>query len=224
MNTEENMQMSIYHELMEKYGNVLEKIENMELLLESQTQTLSEYSETFSDQYLKLLAKNIGKEEKISLNISKETFLEIKSKKLETQPEISARNELSTENIVGEVSCIKAEVLNVKRHLQLNGQHITESCKRLEKIETNLFDLFGKSGNQFSIYELIDFVVGINNSVNQMVEGFATSQLQIEMFRKEQKEVLQNVAEQKQILESHGTMLDNVLQKIESTSLTEVIY
>ena len=93
---------------MEKYRDMREKIENMELLLESQTQSLSDYSEMFSDQYLKLLAKNVDKEENISLNISKETFLEIKSKKLETstQLEISARNELSSENIVSEVSCI----------------------------------------------------------------------------------------------------------------------
>ena len=84
--------------------------------------------------------------------------------------------------------------------------------------------MFGKSGDQFSIYEMIDFVVGINNSVNQMVEGFAASQSQFQMLRNEQEEVLTNVAEQKQILESHGKMLDNVFQKIESTSLQEVIY
>ena len=107
--------------------------------------------------------------------------------------------------------------------MQLNCQNTTESSKRLEKIENNLFKWFGKSGNQFSIYELIDFVVGINNSVNQMLEGFAASQSQFQLIRNEQGEVLKNVAAQKQILESHGKNLDHVLQKSESMHLKEVI-
>ena len=113
--------------------------------------------------------------------------------------------------------------MSVKRQMQLNCQNTTESSKRLEKIENNLFELFEKSGNQFSIYELIDFVVGINNSVNQMLEGFASSQSQFQLIRNEQGEVLKNVAEQKQILESHGKYLDHVLQKSESMHLKEVI-
>ena len=197
---EENMNLSIYHELMQKYRYMLEKIENIESIIESQTQ-------------------------KISPNILIETFPEVKSKQLEasTKLQISA-SEIPNGNVIQEVSCIKAEVLNIKRHLQLNCHSTSESCKRLEKIENNLFELFGKTGNHFSIYELIDFVVGMNNSLNKMVEGFETSQSQFQLFRNEQEEVLNNVVEQKKVLETHGKSLDQMLQKIHSTNLKEVCY
>ena len=96
--------------------------------------------------------------------------------------------------------------------------------KRLQKIENNLFELFGKTGSHFSIYELIDFVVGMNNSLKQMVKGFETSQSQFQLFRNEQEEVLNIVVEQKKVLETHSNSFDQIIQRIESTNIKEVIY
>merc|ERR1719341_440603 len=89
-------------------------------------------------------------------------------------------------------------------------------------MENNLFELFGKTGNHFSIYELIDFVVGMNNSLNQMVEGFETSQSQFQLLRNEQEEVLKNVVEQKKVQETHGKSLNEMLQNIQATNMKEV--
>ena len=114
--------------------------------------------------------------------------------------------------------------MNVKRHLQLTCQSTSASSKRLEKNENNLLELFGKTGNHFSIYELIDFVVGMNNSLNKMVEGFETSQAQFQLFSDKQEEVLKTVGEQKQAIESQGKRLDLVLDRMESAGVKEVIY
>ena len=222
-NNNENVNIDIYHELTEKYTKMLEKIEYMEMLLEGQTKNLTDYSDMFSEQYRKLLAKNIDeKENNQRHNIWKYTSSEIETNSFESsfQLEISNGNQLANDNIVREVSCLKAEVNNIKRHLQINCQSTSASCKRLEKIENNLFELFGKSGNHFSIYELIDFVVGINNSLNKVVEGFETSQSQFELFRDKQEEVLSSVAEQKQTLEYQSKRLDLVAERIEPTKVT----
>ena len=56
-----------------------------------------------------------------------------------------------------------------------------------------------------------------------MVEGFAASQSQFKLLKKEQEEVLKNAAEQKQILESYGKSLDHALQRSEAMCLKEVI-
>merc|ERR1711970_1382801 len=132
--------------------------------------------------------------------------------KLESSFQLEIANINENTNMVREFSCLKAEVLNIKRHLQLNCQNTSASCKRLEKIENNLFELFGKSGNHFSIYELIDFVVGINNSLNKVVEGFETSQSQFELFRDKQEEVLSNLTQQKQTLDCQHKRLDLVVE------------
>ena len=63
----------------------------------------------------------------------------------------------------------------------------------------------------------------MNNSLDQMVEGFETDQSQFQLFRNKQEDDLNNVLEQKKVLETHSKRCHQLIQKIESTNLKEAI-
>ena len=63
----------------------------------------------------------------------------------------------------------------------------------------------------------------MNNSLDQMVEGFETAQSQFQLFRNKQEDDLNNVLEQKKVLETHNKRFHQLIQKIESTNLKEAI-
>ena len=218
------LQKMIHNELLDRYGYILHKIENMEAILENQTKSLNKYSEMFSEEYVQYLVRRCGNDSKSSYNSITETYQGNEYGESHTLEELEAIERAGNlrGNMVKEMSCLKAEVMNVKRHLQHNCQHTSESCKRLEKIENNLFELFGKNGNQFSIYELIDFVVRINNSLNQVVEGFQASKSEFQVLRDQHQDILSNLTMQKQNLESQTSSMELLIQTVKDNNIKEV--
>eukprot|EP00092_Neocalanus_flemingeri_P021296 GFUD01023080.1.p1 GENE.GFUD01023080.1~~GFUD01023080.1.p1 ORF type:complete len:719 (-),score=237.45 GFUD01023080.1:177-2333(-) len=222
--TGKNENSSNYIELVEQYKIILGKVEKMEILLGRQAQSLANYSELFSEEYLKVVAANVNKSnERESTKIFKETISELKSEKLETSTHLEIHSkEFLDENMARDVIVIKAEVENIKRQLQLYFQNHNESSIRMANFENDLLEIFRKSDSNSSIFEFIEILVGMNKSLNQMMEDFVNSQAQLHLLRNEQEEVFNKIGEQKQIIESHANRFDNISTKIEASDIKEI--
>jgi len=212
-----------YSELVEKYKDVLGKVEKMESLLGKQAQSLSEYSDLFSEEYFKLLAANNNQSCRIQTDVSKETFSEIKSQTFETSTHLEIHNkEVLDGNMTENLILIKAEVDNLKKQQELFWKANDETSAKLTKVENYLLQLFGKSESRFSIFEFIDIVVGLNKSLNLMMEDFCNFKGQLYLIKDKQGDVLKKLDEQKQLIEFHETNFGKVFRKIESTNVKEI--
>ena len=205
----ENENLSPKSELLEKFTKMVNKIENMESLLERQTECLSQ-----------LLSNNINTEKNYSLKVFKGTFLEIES----DSQKMYTRGELVNENIAKDFSYLKEEISNIKQNLQICFKNDSESCRRLANVENHLLKLFGENESHFSIYEMIDLVVEMNKSLKQLKEDFASSKSQFQVFRKKQEDVFNKEAQHKQISSSQDKSIELVFEKIESLGLKQVKY
>jgi len=218
----DNVKTPEYSELVNKYKDVLGKVEKMESLLGKQAQSLSEYSELFSEEYFKLLAANNNQSNRMT-DISKETYSEIKSQTLQTSSHLEIHSkEFLDENMARDFILMKTEVANLKKQQELFWQTNDESSQKLIKIENYLLQLFGKSESRFSIFEFIDIVVGLNKSLNLMMEDFCNFKGQLYLIRDKQNDNLKKIDEQKQLIEFHETSFGKVFRKIESTNVKEI--
>ena len=136
---------------------------------------------------------------------SKETFREHKSDKLETSShlEIHSKETLDQSVLRNEFS-LKAEVENIKNQLHLYSKDQTKGCTHLASMQRQFLEVCRKYGNNNNNFEYLESVVGMNKSLNEMMEDIVSSQTQLQMVKSEQEQVLNDLRENKQNLEYQG--------------------
>ena len=172
---------SNHSDLYENYQHILGRILKMEELLTQQAQTISDYSELFSDKYFKLLASNNDK--------SKQTELT----KL-TQEKIS----------------------EIKREERISISKISELTK-LKSINNNC-------SKDCYIFDFIETLMGMNKSMNQMVEDFVSCQLQLKSLKSQQKSIFEQIHEHNKNFQYHNTEFYRLNEKVESEHVKEVMF
>lgn len=161
------------------YNEILNKILKMEELLNQQAQSISDYSELFSDKYFKLL----------SLNSEKSKQTEIKRMITEKLSEIK-REEFSVYSRISEIT-------------NLN-------------LENN------KCGSECHIFDFIEILVGMNKSLNYMLDDFVASQLILKALRSQQKNLKDQMEDHKRLMHSQNTEINKLNKKIDSTHVKEI--
>jgi len=196
----DNENLSNYSELVEKYTTILNKVEKMESLLSQK----SHNSEMFSKEYLKNVAEHVNKDfQKETTKICKESFTELKSEKLETSTHSEFHTkEIVDENLVRDVNNLKEEVNKIKNQLFLYYNDQSKSSDKLTNVENHVLELFRKPSVHNSIFEFLEMLVGMNKSLNNMMEEIVSSQTAVELVRSEQEQVWNRLGEQKQTIES----------------------
>ena len=114
--------------------------------------------------------------------------------------------------------------MNIRKNLQLSCKKDSEICGRLANIENHLFKLFGENKNHFSIYELIDLVVEINNSLGNLSTEFTSLKSQLEMLKSKLEYVGHEGSKYKQILAEQTDKVKLAFECIESLRLKQVYY
>jgi len=141
-------------DLYDKYKVILTKILKMEELLSQQAQTISDYSELFSDKYFKLLALNNDK--------TKQT----------------------------EITKLVSEKLS-----EIRREEFSSYSKTTQKLN-------GSSKSDNHILDFIEILVGMNKSMNQMMEDYVSSQLQLKSLKSEQKKILVQIQDNNDLIQS----------------------
>jgi len=184
--TENLMSQSLFTEknnadsnLYGNYNEILNRILKMEELLNQQAQSISDYSELFSDKYFKLLSQNSEK--------SKQT--EIKRMITEKLSEIK-REEFSVYSRISEIT-------------NLN-------------LENN------KCGSECNIFDFIEILVGMNKSLNHMLDDFVASQLILKALRSQQKTLKDQMEDHKRLIHSQNTEISKLNKKLDSTHVKEI--
>jgi len=172
-------------ELVEKYTAILVKIEKMENLLGLHSQSITDFSRRFPGH----LDKDNQKE---TLQIRKETLKEIKSEKLESSSyfEVHSR-ELVDKNLATDIILLKAEVGNIKNKLERYN---------IVKDDPNFLT---NCENHNNIFEFLEILVGMNKSLNEMMEDFVKSQTQVQLMKTEQEQFISKMKEEREALETH---------------------
>ena len=111
--------------------------------------------------------------------------------------------------------------MNIKKNLQLTCKKDSE---RLANIENHLFKLFGDNKNHFSIYELIDLVVEINNSLGNLSTEFTSLNSQFEVLKSKQEYLGNEGSKNKQILSENSEKVNLAFEIIESIRIKQVFY
>jgi len=163
-------------ELVKKYSTILGKVEKMETLLGLHSQSITDFS--------KMIPGHLEKDQqKETLKICKETIKEIKSEKLESSSHIEIHSkDLVDKNLAIDIILLKAEVGNIKNQLQQYGNEY--NCE-----------------NHKNIFEFLEIVVGMNKSLNEMMEEFVSSQAQVKLIKSEQDKFFNELKEDKNSLE-----------------------
>lgn len=208
----ENENSSFCNDLLNKFRIMFNRIENMENLLENQSRYFSEFSLKIPVEKQHIVqAKNITSNKIIPLE---ETLLGIEKRTEETDDKI----------INTQIAFIKEDILNIRKNLQLSCKKDSEICGRLANIENHLFKLFGENKNHFSIYELIDLVVEINNSLGNLSTEFTSLKSQLEMLKSKLEYVGHEGSKYKQILAEQSDKVKLAFECIESLRLKQVYY
>ena len=161
------------------YNEILNRILKMEELLSQQAQSISDYSELFSDKYFRLL----------SLSTEKSKQTEIKKMITEKLSEIK-REEFSVYSRISDIT-------------NLN-------------LENN------KCGSECHIFEFIEILVGMNKSLNHMLDDFVASQLILNALKSQQKSLYDQMENNKRLIHSQNTEINKLSKKVESTHVQEV--
>ena len=161
------------------YNEILNRILKMEELLSQQAQSISDYSELFSDKYFRLL----------SLSTEKSKQTEIKKMITEKLSEIK-REEFSVYSRISDIT-------------NLN-------------LENN------KCGSECHIFEFIEILVGMNKSLNHMLDDFVASQLILNALKTQQKSLYDQMEDNKRLINSQNTEINKLSKKVESTHVHEV--
>lgn len=179
----ENVTKSIFSEknsnLYGNYNEILNRILKMEQLLSQQAQSISDYSELFSDKYFRLL----------SLNTEKSKQTEIKKMITEKLSEIK-REEFSVYSRISDITN-----LNLKNT---------------------------KCGSECNIFEFIEILVGMNKSLNHMLDDFVASQLILKALKTEQKSLHNQMEDHKSLIHCQNTEINKLSKKLDSTHVKEV--
>jgi len=163
-------------ELVRKYTKILGKVEKMEILLGLHSQSITDFS--------KMSPVHIEKDyQKETLKISKETIKEIKSEKLESSSHVEIYSQdLGDKNLSIDIILLKAEVGNIKNQLQQYGNKY--NCE-----------------NHNNIFEFLEIIVGMNKSLNEMMEEFVSSQAQVKLIKSEQEKFFTKLKEDNNSIE-----------------------
>ena len=187
-----------YSELFEKYEHIIGKVENMEVMLDQQAKSLKDYSEMFPNEYLRMVTEHFNKDyQKESTLISKETLREHKSEKLETSTHLEIHTkEILDETVLRNVISLKTEVENLKNQLHLYSKDQTKGCIQFSSMEKQFLQVCRKYGNNNNIFEFLEIVVGMNKSLNEMMDDKVSSQTPL-------VKISRSSFEQKQAIEYH---------------------
>merc|ERR1711874_142542 len=130
--------------------------------------------------------------QKETLQIRKETLKEIKSEKLESSSyfEVHSR-ELVDKNLATDIILLKAEVGNIKNKLERYN---------IVKDDPNFLT---NCENHNNIFEFLEILVGMNKSLNEMMEDFVKSQTQVQLMKTEQEQFISKMKEEREALETH---------------------
>ena len=161
------------------YNEILNRISKMEELLSQQAQSISDYSELFSDKYFRLL----------SLNTEKSKQTEIKKMITEKLSEIK-REEFSVYSRISEIT-------------NLN-------------LENN------KCGSECKIFDFIEILVGMNKSLNHMLDDFLASQLILKALKTQQKSLHDQMEDHKSLIHCQNTEINKLNKKVDSSHVKEV--
>lgn len=163
-------------ELVRKYTTILGKVEKMEILLGLHSQSITDLS--------RISPVHIEKDyKKETLKISKETIKEIQSEKLESSTHMEIySNDLGKKNLSIDFILLKAEVGNIKNQLQQYGNKY--NCE-----------------NHNNIFEFLEILVGMNKSLNEMMEEFVSSQAQLKLIKSEQEKFFTKLKEDNKSIE-----------------------
>ena len=136
-----------YSELLEKYKHILGKVAYMEVMLDQQAKSQKDYSEMFPNEYLRMVTEHLKKDyHKESTLISKETFREHKSEKLETSSHLEIHSkEILDESVLRNVFSLKAEVENIKNQLHLYS-------KDQKSMEKQFIEVFAENMETTTIF------------------------------------------------------------------------
>ena len=173
---------SNHSDLYENYQHILGRILKMEELLTQQAQTISDYSELFSDKYFKLLASNNDKSKQTELTkLTQEKISEIK------------REELISISKISELTKLKS----------INNKCSKDCCY---------------------IFDFIETLMGMNKSMNQMVEDFVSCQLQLKSLKSQQKSIFEQIHEHNKNFQYHNAEFYRLNEKVESEYVKEVMF
>ena len=208
----ENNNSSFCNDLLNKFRIMFNRIENMEHLLENQSKYFSEFSPKFPVEQQHLV-------QSMTINTKRTSPLEGTLLKMESKPE-----QMEHATIFQQISFLTEDVLNIKKNLQLTCKKDSEMCVRLANIENHLFKLFGDNKNHFSIYELIDLVVEINNSLGNMSTDFTSLKSQLEVLKSKQEYLANEGSKYKQILTEKSEKVNLAFESIESIRIKQVFF
>ena len=164
--------------LYDNYNDILKRILKVEKLLSQQAQSISDYSELFSDKYSRLLRLNTDK--------TKET--EIKS--IITEKWKMEKEESSFTSRISDIS-----------NLNLENNRCGSECK---------------------IFDFIEILVGMNRSLNHMLDDFVASQLLLKSLKSQQRTLQDQMLDQKTYLDSHNVEISRLNEKVEIDHVREV--
>ena len=164
--------------LYDNYNDILKRILKVEKLLGQQAQSISDYSELFSDKYSRLLRLKTDK--------TKET--EIKS--IITEKWKMEKEESSFTSRISDIS-------------NLN-------------LENN------KCGSECKIFDFIEILVGMNRSLNHMLDDYVASQLLLKSLKSQQRTLQDQMLDQKRYLDSHNVEISRLNEKVEIDHVREV--
>merc|ERR1719481_1899873 len=151
----------------------VEKDYQKETLLGLHSQSITDFS--------KMIPGHVEKDyQKETFKICKETFREIKSEKLESSShfEMHTKDHID-ENLAIDLILIKAEVGNIKNQIQQFSNNSQKNCE-----------------NHNNIFEFLEIVVGMNKSLNVMMEDIVSSQAQVKLIRSEQEQFFTKLKEE----------------------------
>ena len=161
------------------YNEILHRISKMEELMSQQAQSISDYSELFSDKYFRLL----------SLNTEKSKQTEIKKIITEKLSEIK-REEFSVYSRISDITN-----LNLKNN---------------------------KCGSECNVFEFIEILVGMNKSLNHMLDDFVASQIILKALKSQQKSLHDQIEDHKSLIHCQSTEINKLNKKVDSTHVKEV--
>ena len=165
--------------LYDNYNDILKRILKVEKLLSQQAQSISDYSELFSDKYSRLLRLNTDKTKETEIkSIITEKFSKMEKEESSFTSRISDISNLNLEN--------------------------------------------NKCGSECKIFDFIEILVGMNRSLNHMLDDFVASQLLLKSLKSQQRTLQDQMLDQKRYLDSHNVEISRLNEKVEIDHVREV--
>ena len=106
---------------------------------------------------------------------------------------------------------MKTKVEDIRKELKMYLETIGYDCQDLSR-----------RTEKHPIFDFIEIVVGMNKSLNQMMDECLKPQTQLHLLKHEQEECLDKISKHDRILESHENNFEKVVKDIEAANIKKV--